>query len=98
MPVSLNRFNSRDDVISDYIWSKKLEYVPVFKLDDNRSVAMQKIAEMEKLASSLPGIDCGLCGAPSCRAFAEDVVRGDVSINQCVRRDSGDESSKTDKN
>ena len=98
MPVSLNRFNSRDDVISDYIWSNKLEYVPVFKLDDNRSVAMQKIAEMEKLASSLPGIDCGLCGAPSCRAFAEDVVRGDVSINQCVRRDSGDEISKTDKN
>ena len=29
-------------------------------------------------------IDCGACGAPTCRAFAEDVVRGTAKRNGCV--------------
>ena len=35
---------------------------------------------MEKL----PGIDCGSCGAPTCEAFAEDVVRGNADESDCV--------------
>lgn len=30
-----------------------------------------------------PGIDCGACGAPSCRAFAEDIVRGIAGDRIC---------------
>ena len=29
-------------------------------------------------------IDCGACGAPNCRAFAEDVVRGQAQPHECV--------------
>ena len=32
----------------------------------------------------LPGIDCGACGAPSCEALAEDVVRGQAKVNACI--------------
>ena len=32
--------------------------------------------EIERILEGLPGVDCGLCGAPSCRAFAEDIVNG----------------------
>ncbi len=31
-----------------------------------------------------PGLDCGSCGAPTCKALAEDIVRGDASENDCV--------------
>jgi len=29
-------------------------------------------------------IDCGACGAPTCIAFAEDVVRGDAELTDCI--------------
>ena len=32
----------------------------------------------------IPKIDCGACGAPSCRTLAEDVVQGKAKLNQCV--------------
>ncbi|HPW27685.1 MAG TPA: (Fe-S)-binding protein, partial [Tenuifilaceae bacterium] len=32
----------------------------------------------------LPGIDCGVCGTPSCQALAEDIVQGEGSLSQCV--------------
>ncbi|MEG0752688.1 MAG: (Fe-S)-binding protein, partial [Angelakisella sp.] len=30
------------------------------------------------------GLDCGSCGAPSCRALAEDVVRGYSNEEACI--------------
>ena len=32
----------------------------------------------------LPQIDCGSCGAPTCHAFAEDVVRGYANVEDCI--------------
>ena len=40
--------------------------------------------KIQQIRESLPGIDCGSCGAPTCRAFAEDVVRGKADINDCL--------------
>ncbi|MBO5299365.1 MAG: ferredoxin, partial [Clostridia bacterium] len=85
LPVSLNRFDQRDNPVEDFMWTDKLEYAPVFRLDVDRSVAMRKLREMKTLYETLPGLDCGLCGAPTCRAFAEDVVNEEISIDQCVR-------------
>ena len=39
---------------------------------------------IQAMREELPGIDCGACGAPSCRAFAEDVVRGNAKREECV--------------
>lgn len=38
----------------------------------------------DRLISTLPGIDCGLCGAPSCEAFADDVSKAEVSYRECI--------------
>jgi ferredoxin len=46
--------------------------------------AITKMQERDRLAARLPGIDCGACGAPTCAAFAEDVVIGDASERECV--------------
>jgi ArsR family metal-binding transcriptional regulator len=33
---------------------------------------------------TLPYVDCGLCGSPTCSALAGDVVQGRAEIHQCI--------------
>lgn len=40
--------------------------------------------ELEKIYEQLPQIDCGSCGAPTCRALAEDIVRNNANIEDCI--------------
>ena len=65
-------------------WSKPLEYEAVLQIDANRTIAMRKLAEIDAIKKSLPGIDCGSCGAPSCHALAEDIVMGSAHESDCV--------------
>jgi iron only hydrogenase large subunit-like protein len=46
--------------------------------DNDRQVAFEKLLEIQRLYQTLPHLDCGACGAPSCRAFCEDIVMGRV--------------------
>jgi ferredoxin len=57
---------------------------PLRPLDENISVAIAKMRKRDQLISELLGIDCGACGAPSCRAFAEDVILGEVERESCT--------------
>ena len=68
------------------MWEVPVYSRPQSYLDADMSVAMQKLARIEKLHSELPGLDCGSCGAPSCRALAEDIVRGDAKETDCIIR------------
>lgn len=52
-------------------------------LDEDFQSAFKKMKYMNKLINALPGLDCGQCGSPTCRAFAEDVVRGLAEVNEC---------------
>ncbi len=45
--------------------------------------SIKKIKEREEIFSKLPRIDCGACGSPTCLTFAEDVVKGEVKIEDC---------------
>jgi hypothetical protein len=47
---------------------------PGIRLDPDMSRAIAKLARLDELTRSLPGRDCGACGAPTCAALAEDVV------------------------
>jgi len=46
----------------------------VLQLDKDMSAAIKKLELIEKITEDLPGFDCGSCGAPTCRALAEDIV------------------------
>ena len=48
------------------------------------AAAYRTTCEIEELSNEFPGLDCGSCGAPSCRALAEDIVRGKAEKNDCV--------------
>ena len=63
---------------------RELKPLEVLQLDSDRVVAMRKMEKIEELLERLPGMDCGSCGAPSCRALAEDIVRGNASELDCI--------------
>jgi anti-sigma regulatory factor (Ser/Thr protein kinase)/Fe-S-cluster-containing hydrogenase component 2 len=54
------------------------------RLDPDMARAIAKLGKIDDLWRTLPGRDCGLCGAPNCRAFAEDVVLERVSRRACT--------------
>lgn len=84
LPVSRNRFSDLDVPMEVLYSDKKLEYDPVLLLDTDRMAAMEKMMKIDKLEENLPGLHCGSCGAPSCHAFAEDVVLGRASEEDCI--------------
>ncbi len=65
-------------------WTKEVNYEPVFKLGNSMKESIQMMAQVEKLTKKFPGIDCGSCGAPSCQALAEDIVRGIAKESDCI--------------
>ena len=54
------------------------------KLDDDIIEAMRKMERIEDIFKRLPGYDCGSCGSPTCRTFAEDIVQGHAREMDCI--------------
>lgn len=65
-------------------FEKKITPRPVFTLDSDIEKAIAKMQDIEVLYKKLPQIDCGACGAPTCRCFAEDVVKQRARVEECV--------------
>jgi iron only hydrogenase large subunit-like protein len=82
-----NRFEIDKD-IADYIRNnmkgEKILPRSMVVLDENRSIAMKKMALIRDLMKQLPGVDCGACGAPSCQALAEDIAKVDATLTNCI--------------
>ncbi|MBQ7107124.1 MAG: 4Fe-4S binding protein [Clostridia bacterium] len=84
LPVSQNTVTDGPYIPEDYFLSSFPTYKPISRLSDSMAESMRMMADIQKLREQLPGIDCGSCGAPTCRAFAEDVVRKTANINDCI--------------
>lgn len=69
--------------VSGYIGKESPLSNNVFCLSTDRAEAMQLMKQIEQIHEVLPGIDCGSCGAPSCRAMAEDIVLYGKSMGRC---------------
>lgn len=54
------------------------------KLDEDLIEAMRKMEKIEEIHKRLPGYDCGSCGSPTCRTFAEDIVLGFAREMDCI--------------
>ena len=91
LPISQNPTSKSEGYIpADYLFEDMPEYFTVSRLGSSIGESMRMMADIQKLKETLPGIDCGACGAPTCRAFAEDVVKklacaDGCYINQCKR-------------
>ena len=76
--------NTANDLDYDVSWKVKIPFVSKLNLDDDFTVAMQKLAKIEELYESLPKLDCGSCGSPTCHALAEDIVLGFTTEDACI--------------
>lgn len=82
LPVSKNHL--RDEIPKRMNWQESLEFSPVLTLSEDLTEAMQMMMDIDAICEKFPGLDCGACGAPSCRALAEDVVKGLARESDCV--------------
>jgi len=84
LPVSQNTLPKDTAYIpAEYLFEELPEYNPISRLGNTIAESMRIMADIHNLKETLPGIDCGSCGAPTCRAFAEDVVKNLASIDGC---------------
>ena len=85
LPVSKNQVDqSEGNYIPDhYLFDDLPEYMPISRLSDSIAKSMRMLADIHSFKDMLPGIDCGSCGAPTCRAFAEDVIKGAADPDGC---------------
>lgn len=84
-----NGLNYRENYIDgeipkDMFWTDTLKYSPVLNLSKDLNEAMDMMSRIDKICKDLPGLDCGSCGSPSCRALAEDTVKGHAKISDCI--------------
>ena len=70
--------------VEEAFWTEEVEYEPVFKLGQNVRESIVRMAQVEELCAKFPGLDCGSCGAPTCKALAEDIVRGEAMEHDCI--------------
>ena len=86
LPVSRNFLSAEEQYVPpEYITDSLPEYKPISRLADSMGESMRMMAQIQQLRQTLPGIDCGACGSPTCRAYAEDVVRGVASADRrCI--------------
>ncbi len=82
MPVARAHLDGK--VPENVFWENEIEFMPVFRLGSNTKESLELMAKIDALLEELPGLDCGSCGAPTCRALAEDVVRGVASKRDCI--------------
>ena len=95
MPLSQNNIPSGINYIPDsFLFENLPEYDPITRLGNSIAESMRMMADIQNFKSTLPGIDCGACGAPTCRAFAEDVIKKTACPEDCRLRDARHEDGK----
>ena len=85
LPVSKTQVSKEDGeyIPEYYLFDDLPEYVPISRLSDSIAKSMRMLADIHTFKDTLPGTDCGSCGSPTCRAFAEDVIKGNAEPDGC---------------
>ncbi len=72
------------ETLDAQVWEVQLCENTSLQLDLDLATALDKYEQMEKILSTLPALDCGACGAPTCAALAEDIVQGNALETDCI--------------
>lgn len=79
-----NNIDSYKDYVLGRVSANPVKPRSMLKLDEDMARAMKKMERVQRIMCFLPDIDCGSCGAPSCQALAEDIVKGKAAISHCI--------------
>lgn len=49
-----------------------------------KPMSIETVQKVDEILERIKGHDCTVCGAPTCKTFAEDVVKGEASLDECL--------------
>ena len=73
-----------DDAASNMRMTAVIEQKNVMQLEGTWEERLSKVDKIERITAALPGLDCGSCGSPNCRALAWDIVHGHANMMNCI--------------
>ena len=86
LPISGNHVTESEALSEDIFYDAEISNNGADRLSEDRATAIAKMVEIEEIYRCLPHLDCGSCGAPNCHALAEDIVRGNAKVSDCLIR------------
>ena len=84
LPVSANHISDAEALSEEIFYDKEIGNNTADMLFGDRMTAIAKMSEIECIYRELPHLDCGSCGAPNCHALAEDIVKNDAKMGDCL--------------
>jgi len=87
LPQKCNSIMDEGKPVDYYLCEHSPRLPAQSKPGENRMETMKRLIQIEELLKTLPQVDCGMCGAPSCRAYAEDVVNGLTAV-PCPKKEA----------
>lgn len=82
-PVACNSLQG-EAIPSGILWDAEVKPITALILDSQPKHSLKMMRKIDEIESRLYGLDCGSCGAPSCRALAEDIVLGFSTEDACI--------------
>ncbi len=95
LPVSFNHLSEENALSGNIFYDAEIGNNGVDVLSEDRMTAIAKMAQIQDIYVTLPQLDCGSCGAPNCHALAEDIVKNDAQLEDCLIR-LREKQNKTD--
>ena len=83
-PISCNHIDPPDQVAEEIFCEEEFGMNVLDVLSEDRMTAINKMSEIESIYKTLPHLDCGSCGAPNCHALAEDIVKCEACVEDCL--------------
>ncbi len=68
----------------DFSLEQPIRPRPIKGMTGSLKERVRMLEEADAILKTLPGLDCGLCGAPTCKELARDVRFGDADRNECL--------------
>lgn len=72
------------DYLHGKLHTSKVRAMTKLLYDGDIEEVLRSMAEARKLQRSLPGLDCGACGSPTCLSLSHDIVRGEAQLTNCI--------------
>ena len=73
-----------NDAHQKFRMTEEIEPNEALQLTGTMAQRLEKASRIEEIEASLPGLDCGSCGSPTCRALAMDIVNGYAHEMNCI--------------
>jgi len=86
--LGLGRRLSREKILRQYEKGQFLTDKDPAKLiqifgSHAKPMSIETLQKVDEILERIQGHDCSVCGAPNCKTFAVDVVKGEASLTEC---------------